>query len=109
MTSNKEKGMPSDMNTLSQYQGIVWEAGLLPGRLLLFPVNHGRGGICIGTEETDGPDLLIKAEGYVYFYVSSAGNGNPHDYYVITDYDGPFMPAHSGDVFKFGKESFRLV
>lgn len=97
------------MEQESKHQGFVWETGQLAGCAILLPANRDCGGISIGTEAIDGPVFLIKSDSYVYFLVGSAGNGNPHDYYVINDFDGPIRPAHSGDTFHIGKESFRLL
>ena len=92
----------------AQYQGFIWEKGLCSGCVFLFPANSDQY-ICIGSEWIDGPQLLIKCHSYVYFDVFSARNGNPHDYLVITDFLGPFRPAHSGDRFEFEEQTFRLL
>ena len=95
------------MNHLTLQQGFVWESGDSSVCVFLLPDNKGGRSICIGTEEIDGPNILIKNDIYVYFCLN--GTDNPHEYMVITDYDGPFTTAHSGDVFRFGKTAFHLL
>ena len=88
-----------------QFQGIYWEKGALQGCYILF--QKGKNSLSIGTEESDGPKILIKSNSYVYLYVSGADN--PHDYYVIEDFDGPFKLHHSGDVFDYGDQRILLL
>ena len=91
------------------YQGVYWEKGLMEGCYFMFPLKPNTSSFCIGSEEIDGPDLLIRTRSYVYLCVGSGKSGDIHDYLVINDFDGPIKPAHSGDVFDFGSERFRLV
>lgn len=93
----------------SPKQGIVWIAGQLEGLVLHLSEKEGQQVFCIGTEAEEGPDLLIHSDTYVYFCVRGSESNNPHEYYVICDFDGPIRPAQSGDVFRFGKEVFRLL
>ena len=90
-----------------EYRGIIWEKGTHAGKIILFPANNRKEYFCIGTEEYEEPSLLVSG-GPFYFYVTGADNGNLHDYMVICDFDGPFKPAHSGEIFNFGSEVFRL-
>ena len=91
------------------YQGFVWESGLLPGRVFLFPANRGMQELCIGSIAEEEPDLLIKTDSYVYLCIGGAANGDPRCYEVITDFDGPVRRAYSGDVLRWGTERFRLI
>lgn len=45
------------MESSLEYLGVVWEEGLLPGRVILFPRTDGHQGICIGSIEDEGPDF----------------------------------------------------
>ena len=90
------------------YQGIIWEKGTHAGKIILYPANNMNEFFCIGTEKDEEPSILVSGEPF-YFYVTGADNGNPQDYMVICDYTGPFRLAHSGDIFDFGSEVFRLL
>ena len=90
-------------------QGVFWERGLMEGCYFMFPPKPNASSFCIGSAEIDCPDLLIKSKSYVYLSVGSADTGGVHDYFVVDDFDGPIKLAHSGDVFDFGSECFRLV
>ncbi len=90
-------------------QGIYWEKGLLESCYFMFPCKPGRGGFSIGSSEMDCPDLLIKSKSNVYLCVGSANTGEPQDYFVTNDFDGPIRMAHSGDIFDFESERFKLV
>ena len=108
--ANRNRGeICIEAEILSKYQDFVWETGQLAGCVILFPANRNRGEVCIGTEIIDDPIFLIKSDSYVYFLVGGAGTDNPHDYYVLRDFDDPIRPAHSGELFQFGKDSFRLL
>ena len=98
-----------DMEGSSKYQGFIWEEGRLSGCVFLFPAERNQSGICIGTEAEEEPDLLIRSDSYVYFMVGAAESEEPNHYYVINDFDGPVKPANSGDVFRFGDNTFRLL
>ena len=97
------------MESSLEYLGVVWEEGLLPGRVILFPRTDGHQGICIGSIEDEEPDFLIRSDSYVYLLVGSAERGKPYKYQVICDFDGPIKPANSGDVFRFCENVFRLL
>ena len=75
----------------------------------MFPLRPHICSFCIGSEEIDRPDLLIKSKLYVYLCAGSANTGNLRDYFVIIDFDGQIKIAHSGDIFDFGSERFRLI
>lgn len=91
------------------YQGFVWEEGLLPGRVFLFPANRGIQEFCIGTFAEENPDLLIKSDSHVYFCIGGDADGDPRCYNVITDFYGPIRKVYSGQVLQFGTERFRLI
>ena len=108
-TRQERQPIPRELKELTHYQGIIWETGQLQGCVLLFPKNGRKQGITIGTEIIDSPDLLICRDYYVYYLVGSGDDGNPHEYNIIRNFDGTIEPAHSGDVFQFGKDKFRLI
>lgn len=88
-------------------QGVYWEKGALQGCCIT--LHDENSGFCIGSEPSDGPELLIKSNSYVYLCVCSAKNGCPNDYYVVEDFDGPFRLRHSGYVYDFGDQRIRLL
>lgn len=92
---------------MARYQGVYWETGAMQGCCILF--RDGRYSLCVGSEESDGPALLINSNSYVYLCVRSANNGDPNDYYVIEDFDGPLMLRHSGYVYECGGQRIRLL
>ena len=92
---------------MQQYQGIYFEKGTMQGCYILF--QQGANGFSIGTEECDGPDLLIKSPYYVYLCITGAHNGCAQDYYVIEDFDGPLKLRHSGHVYDFGTMRIQLL
>lgn len=90
-----------------RYQGVYWEKGAMQGCYILF--RDGRYSLCVGSERRDGPALLINSDSHVYLCVFSANNGDPNDYNVIEDFDGPLMPRHSGYVYECGGQRIRLL
>jgi len=88
-------------------QGVYWEKGAMQGCYILF--RNGNSSFCIGSEEIDGPALLINSDSYVYLCVKSANNGCPHDYYVIEDFDGPLVLRHSGYIYTCGGQRIHLL
>ena len=88
-------------------QGVYWEKGAFQGCCILFKDHNS--GFTIGSEEIDGPGLLINSHSYVYLSVHSANNGCPNDYYVIEDFDGPLKLRHSGSIYEFGGQRIRLL
>ena len=92
---------------MQQYQGIYFEKGIMEGCVLMFP--QGASGVCIGTEEIDGPDLIVKSPEYIYLCITSANSGSLQDYYVVEDFDGPFKVRHSGYVYDYGTLRIRLL
>lgn len=93
--------------TMKHNQGVYWEKGALQGCFILFQDDSA--GFCIGSEEFDGPTLLINSDSYIYLSVQSAGNGCPNDYYVIESFDGPFVLRHSGYVYERGGQRIQLL
>lgn len=92
---------------MAQNQGVYWEKGAMQGCCILF--QEGNSLLSIGSEEADGPNLLIRSEDYVYFYVTGAGNDRPNDYCVIEDFDGPLKLRHSGYIYESGGQRLRLL
>ena len=92
---------------MKQFQGIYFEKGRRQGFYIIF--QQGMRGFSIGTEEIDGPDLLIKSPYYVYLSIGSAQNGCVHDYYVIEDFDGPIKLRHSGHIYDFDTVRIQLL
>lgn len=92
---------------MQQYQGIYFEKGTMEGCYIVF--RHGTNGFTIGTEETEGNDLIIKSNQSIYLWIASAHNGCSHDYYVIEDFDGPIKLRHSGHVYDFGTLRIQLI
>ena len=88
-------------------RGIYFEKGTMEGCYILF--QHNSRGFSIGTEECDGPDLILNSTEYVYLCISGAHSGSDHDYWVIEDFDGPIKPRHSGYVYDFGSLRIRLL
>ncbi len=105
----KSQFFKEQYRTIISKQGIVWIAGQLEGFVFHLSEKEGQQVLCIGTEAEECPDLLIHSDTYIYFYVSGSKSNNPHEYYIICDFDGPIRPAQSGNVFRFGKEAFRLL
>jgi len=93
--------------TMKQKQGIYWEKGALKGCCILF--EDYPCGVCMGSEQIDGPSILIKSDSYFYFCVQSANNGCPNDYYVLEDFDGPVRLMHSGYIYECGGQRIRLL
>lgn len=92
---------------MEQNRGIYWEKGALQGCSIVFQDNNRA--ISIGSEECDGPELLVRSDAYIYLYLYSAGTDCPNDYYVIEDFDGPVKLRHSGFVYDFGDQRIRLL
>ena len=93
--------------TMKQNQGVYWEKGAFQGCYIIFEDQNS--GFSIGSEEIDGPALLINSNSYVYFMVRGANNGCPNDYYVIEDFDGPLVLRHSGYLYESGGQRIRLL
>lgn len=92
---------------MQEFQGIYFEKGTMQGCYVLF--QQGANGFSIGTEEVDGPDMLIKNPDYVYLSITGANNNYTQDYYVVEDYDGPVKLRHSGHIYDFGTLRIQLV
>ena len=92
---------------MNQNQGVYWEKGAFQGCCILFEDRNS--GFSIGSEEIDGPGLLINSDSYFYLIVRSANNGCPNDYCVIEDFDGPIKLRHSGHIYEFGGQRIRLL
>ena len=103
------RGLGRKWRNRTDYQGFIWESGLLPGRVFLFPANRRQLELCVASSDQFKPDLLIRTDSDVYFCIGGAYNGDPRCYSVLTDFDGPIREAHSGDVFRLGTEVFRLI
>ena len=88
-------------------QGVYWEKGAMQGCCILFQDANGR--FCVGSEQIDGPALLINSDSYIYLCVYSADNGCPNDYYVIEDFDGPLVLRHSDYIYESGGQRIRLL
>lgn len=92
---------------MKQNQGVYWEKGAFQGCYIIF--KDCNSSFSIGSEEIDGPGLLINSNSYIYLLVRSANNGCSNDYYVIEDFDGPLKLRHSGYVYEFGEQRIRLL
>ena len=92
---------------MQEYQGIYFEKGIMEGCVLMFP--QGASGVCIGTEEIDGPDLIVKSPEYIYLCITGSNSGSAHDYFVVEDFDGPIKLRHSGHVYDFGTLRLQLL
>lgn len=90
-----------------QHQGVYWEKGAFQGCYILF--GDRSSGFSIGSEDIEGPGLLVNSDSYLYLVVHSANNGCPNDYYVIEDFDGPLKLRHSGYIYEFGGQRIRLL
>ena len=51
-------------------RGIYFEKGTMEGCYILF--QHNSRGFSIGTEECDGPDLILNSTEYVYLCISGS-------------------------------------
>ena len=92
---------------MEKRQGIYWEKGALQGCQIIFQDENSH--LCIGSEDADGPTLLIRNDSYMYLYITSAHNGCPNDYFVIEDFDGPFKLRHSGYIYESGNQRIQLL
>ena len=90
-----------------QHKGVYWEDKTGQGHYILF--RDGVTHFCIGTEESEGPDLLLHSDRYIYLYIIPGDQGCPDDYLVVEDFDGPFKPRPGGFVYDFGALRIRLL
>lgn len=88
--------------------GIQWVI-LLNGKQVTqyFYFGNNESQYCIGTEDIDGPDILLNRDYYIYFCVQYDEKSD--SYLVINDFDGPFREYPRGEKFLYGIDSFTLL
>ena len=62
---------------------------------------------CVGTEAIDEPNIVLNRDYYIYFYVSYDEESD--SYFVIQDFNGPFIQYPHGKKFTYGIDSFTLL
>ena len=95
------------MGSMHSGRGIYWEKNGKQLCRILF--DCGSRGICIGSDISEGPDLIINTDEYVYLCITGANTGSPNDYLVIEDFDGPVKLRHSGFVYDLGTQRIQLL
>lgn len=110
----EEKYNCHDLNKISSLNpsfkkkaGVKWEINSNDWKTVQYVYFDGANSTTFGSEECDGPTILLDRDYYMYLSISF--DLERDSYMVIEDFDGPLRFYPHGEIFTYGIESFTLL